>query len=143
MSLWYARSQGRLGRLWSVAVHPGSYRGRLAALSSLKVCFTLHQTKTLPFRINQLRNANSVSPLFLHSYRMPGVWGATSSFVAQRFDGVELGGLHGGEPAADHANDDQDGRRKHHGNERKLEMDVDFAGIILVGRAEKRQSADG
>src|SRR6266568_8250368 len=96
MSSWQATSQGRLGRLWSAAVHPGSCRGPLAALSSLKVCFTLHQAKTLPFKINQLRNANFVSPLFLHSYRMPGVWGCTRhSFPSHGGVGYAAFAVHG------------------------------------------------
>src|SRR6266478_860196 len=62
--------------------------------------------------------------------------------VTQGLNGVEFGGLHGGEPAADHADHNEDGGRQHHGDQRESELDVHFAGVVLVGGPEERQRAD-
>jgi len=65
------------------------------------------------------------------------------SLVTQSFDGIKLGGLHGGEPAADHPDDDKDSGRKQHGNQGKRKVNVHFAGIVFVGGPEERQRPDG
>ncbi len=62
--------------------------------------------------------------------------------VAEGFDGIEFGGLHGGEPAADHADGDEDSSGEHHGDQRKSQVDVHFAGVVFVGGAEERQRTD-
>src|SRR6267142_2923089 len=67
-------------------------------------------------------------------------WG--DLLVAEGFDGVEFGGLHGGEPTADHPDHNKDCSRQHHGDEREREPDVHFAGVVFVGGAKEWQRAD-
>src|SRR5260370_114414 len=62
--------------------------------------------------------------------------------VAEGLDRVEPGGLHGGEPATNHADDNQDGGGEHHGDERERKLDVHFAGIVFVSGAEEGQRAN-
>src|SRR5713226_745893 len=63
-------------------------------------------------------------------------------FVAEGFDRIKFGSLHGGEPAADHADDNKNDRGQHHGDKRESEVDVHFAGVVFIGGAEEGQRAN-
>ena len=64
-------------------------------------------------------------------------------FVAECLYGIEFGGLHGGEPAADDADYDENHAGEKHSHERQVEVDVYLAGFVFVGRTEEGQRADG